>query len=353
LKKTKQTITKQNYIMKNKIAIASAFLAASSFSFAEIALTENISVEGFVDMSYSHSDAENGAFGPGSESDNSFGIDQVEIDWLFNFGNVSAQVDLEYEEGVNGTNVEQAFVNYALASGDVVTAGRYATMLGFEALEPTGMYQFSGAYTVQGNPLTAASDYVQGVRYTRTSGNTFFGISLQDQAFGNDADRLGGDVDPDSSYAVEVAASMDLGNGFTVFVGGAFENAESGDNDLINAYVTYETGAWLFAAELNSEDNESINNGLADFDITSYMLMANYTYSDVASVTGRVSAVDIEVAGNEVLDGTKLTLAHNYAFSDNLALCAEVSLVDGDVNPGGGLVDAEVTSFALEMLFTF
>ena len=34
----------------------------------------------------------------------------------------------------------------------------------------------------------------------------------------------------------------------------AFEDAESGDNQLINAYVTYETGAWLFAAELNLED---------------------------------------------------------------------------------------------------
>ena len=344
--------------MKNKIAIASAFIAASSFSFAEIALTENISVEGFVDMSYSHSDADNGAQGPGNESDNSFGIDQVEIDWLFSFGNVSAQVDLEYEEGVNGTNVEQAFVNYSLANGDVVTAGRYATMLGFEALEPTGMYQFSGAYTVQGNLLTAASDYVQGVKYTRTSATTFFGISLQDQSFGNDGDRLGGDNDAqqgiDSSYAVEVAGSMDLGNGFTVFAGGAFENAESGDNQLLNAYVTYETGAWLFAAELNLEDNESNNAGNADIDVTSYLLMANYAYSDVASVTGRVSSVDVDIDGNEVLDGTKLTLAHNYAFSDNLALCAEVSHVDGDIDPFGlGNIDAEVTSFAVELLFTF
>jgi len=42
--------------MKNKIAIASAFFAASSLSFAEVALTENISVGGFVDMSYSHTD---------------------------------------------------------------------------------------------------------------------------------------------------------------------------------------------------------------------------------------------------------------------------------------------------------
>ena len=344
--------------MKNKIAIASAFIAASSFSFAEIALTENISVEGFVDMSYSHSDADNGAQGAGNESDNSFGIDQVEIDWLFSFGNVSAQVDLEYEELNGGTNVEQAFVNYSLANGDVVTAGRYATMLGFEALEPTGMYQFSGAYTVQGNLLTAARDYVQGVKYTRTSATTFFGISLQDQSFGNDGDRLGGDNDAqqgiDSSYAVEVAGSMDLGNGFTVFAGGAFENAESGDNQLLNAYVTYETGAWLFAAELNLEDNESNNAGNADIDVTSYLLMANYAYSDVASVTGRVSSVDVDIDGNEVLDGTKLTLAHNYAFSDNLALCAEVSHVDGDIDPFGlGNIDAEVTSFAVELLFTF
>ena len=126
--------------MKNKIAIASAFLAASSFSMGEIVLNEFVSVEGFVDSSYSHNQSD---ITGTKESTNSFGIDQVEIDWLFSFGNVSAQVDLEYEEGVNGTNVEQAFVNYALTNGDVVTAGRYASMLGFEAFEPTGLYQFS------------------------------------------------------------------------------------------------------------------------------------------------------------------------------------------------------------------
>ena len=223
-------------------------------------------------------------------------------------------------------------------------------MLGFEALEPTGMYQFSGAYTVQGISITNASDYVQGVKYTRTSGNTFFGISLQDQAFGNDGNRLGGDVENDSSYALEVAGSMDLGNGFTVFAGGAFENADSGNNQLLNAYVTYETGAWLFAAELKLEEDESTNNGFNDQEATSYLLMANYAYSDVASVTARFSSVDLEgEQQGDIIDGTKITLAHNYAFSDNLALCAEVSQADGDVFGQ----DAEVTSFAVELLFTF
>ena len=75
--------------------------------------------------------------------------------------------------------------------------------------------------------------------------------------------RLGGDSDGPlggmtAAYAVEVAGSIDLGNGFTVFAGGAFEDADSGDNELINVYATYETGAWLFAAEMNVAEEMSM-----------------------------------------------------------------------------------------------
>ena len=159
--------------MKNKIAIASAFIAASSFSFAEIALTENLSVEGFVDMSYTDSDA----------GDSRYGIDQVEFDFLFNAGAVSAQVDVQYEgskksvldvaklrsqlesgnpsdkdsdylSDVNEVIIEQAFVTYDLGNGGALTAGRFASQLGFEAFEPTGLYQFSTAYSTRtGLPL--------------------------------------------------------------------------------------------------------------------------------------------------------------------------------------------------------
>ena len=62
---------------------------------------------------------------------------------------------------------EQAFVNYALANGGVVTAGRYASMLGFEAFEPTGLYQYSFAYAI-GNlgDASVLPLYAQGVKYT-------------------------------------------------------------------------------------------------------------------------------------------------------------------------------------------
>jgi hypothetical protein len=334
--------------MKNKIAIASAFLAAASFSTAEIVINDFLSFEGFVDSSYSHSQAD---IEGNKESDNSFGIDQVEISWLFNFDAVTAQIDLEYEDGDedNEDGVEQAFVNYALGNGDVITAGRYASMLGFEAYEPTGLYQYSTAYSLDGTAITLASQYVQGVKYTRSTDTTFFGISLQDQAFGNDGDRLGGDVEGDSSYAVEVAGSIDLGNGFTVFAGGAFEDADSGDNQLLNVYVTYETGAWLFAAELNLEENESDFGG-AEAEATSALLMANYAYSDVASVTARISMVDLEIDDSEVVKFTKYTVAHNHALSDNLLLVTEVSFDDGEL---AGDFDGDNLTFAAELLFSF
>ena len=347
--------------MKNKIAIASAFLAAASFSTAEIVVNEFLSFEGFVDSSYSHTNSDEDA--GGQESNNSFQVDQVEISWMFNFDVVTAQIDLEYEDGSTNdgggsdgdTEVEQAFVNYALGNGDVITAGRYASMLGFEAFEPTGLYQYSTAYTindVSGNSTVTPgfqeiSEYVQGVKFTRTSDTTFFGISLQDQSFGNDEGRLGGDNDGDSSYAVEVAGSIDLGNGFNLFAGAAFEDADSGDNELFNFYATYETGAWLFAAELNVGENEQ-SGALDDVDYSSGLLMANYAYSDVASVTGRISMVEIE-SGADDYDFKKYTVAHNYALADNLLLIAEISM--GELEDDGD--DYDITEFAVELLFTF
>ena len=351
--------------MKNKIALASAFLAAASFSTAEIVINDFLSFEGFVDSSYSHTN-----FGGDLDgNENSFGIDQVEISWLFDFDTVTAQVDLEYEgssravsvydqtndednEGeIDSVNVEQAFANFSLDNGDVVTAGRYASMIGFEAFEPTGLYQYSTAYSVSGLP-----GYAQGVKYTRESDATFFGISVQDEAFEQGGDHLGGNEGV-SSYAVEVAGAYDLGNGVAVFLGGAYEDAEIGDSYIVNAYATYETGAWLFAAEVNFGNSESnvfddeiadVNVGTgSDVDVLSGLLMANYAYNETASVTGRVSYEEVDGA----VDGdlTKYTLAHNKALADNLALITEVSYIDADAAG----TDAEATEFAVELLFTF
>lgn len=299
--------------MKKQIAIASAILAATSYSFAEIALTESLSVEGFVDMSYTDSDNKN----------SQIGIDQVEFDFLFNAGAVSAQVDVQYEgddviDGANDSNtIEQAFVTYDLGNGAALTAGRFASQLGFEAFEPTGLYQNSLAYA-----NTALPGYDQGVKYTNGS----FGIAIVDDA----GDSRIGDG---SDYSIEVAYSTDLGNGLGAFLGGRYNSVDGDDDEfVIDAYLTYETGAWLFAAEVvHADDGNDVE--------TSALAMANYSYSDAASVTARYSVED-------GTDTSKITLAHNYALADNLALIAEVSSVDVDG------ADEDVQS-AVELLFTF
>ena len=118
--------------------------------------------------------------------------------------------------------------------------------------------------------------------------------------------------------------------------------------------MTYETGSWLFAAELNLEENESFFG--VDADSTSALLMANYAYSEVASVTARISAIDGEIDSGDA-DITKYTLAHNYALSDNLLLVTEISYADGDLNASINDedfdADGDVTTVAVELLFTF
>lgn len=358
--------------MKNKIAIASAFLAASSFSTAEIVINDFLSFEGFVDMSYSHTDSE---FGPDKSSDNSFAVDQVEISWLFDFDPVTAQIDFTHLGSDNdrvspfdgNSGVEQAFATYHMENGGAITAGLYASMLGFEAFEPTGLYQYSFAYdlhdgfgAITSSNVSILPGYSQGVKYTYEADTSFFGISLQDSVFGTNNDRFGGSGA--SSFGIEAAYALTMDNGVSWFLGGAYEDSDGtlGDSYVINTYVTFETGAWLFAAELNYGESEAGVFALGDNfasdleeEVLSFLLMANFAYSDVASVTGRISYADHEHDAGVEADFVKFTLAHGYAFTDNLFLVNEISYVDGEFKTGGVSTDYESLLFATELIFSF
>ncbi|MGC6455705.1 MAG: outer membrane beta-barrel protein [Coraliomargaritaceae bacterium] len=347
--------------MKNKIAIASAFVAASSLATAEIVINDFLSFEGFVDMSYTHTDIDSDdSAAPGS--DNGFGVDQVEINWLFNFDKVSGVVDFAYTgsdasgTAVNSgddTQLEQAYATYALDEASSITAGRFQSMLGFEAFEPTGLYQFSFAYD---NSILPA--YGEGVKYNYASGDFAFGAALLSGYESYDFGRLGGSGD--SSNAIELAVSYSQ-DSLSFFLGAAQQDSEGatdGNTTAINAYVTYETGAWLFAGELNSGNSETGAYGAFgdDVDALSGLLMANYAYSDAASVTARVSFESFE--GNDAIstevNQTKLTLAHGYAFTDNLFLVTEVSVVENTVETDNAAdVDTDSLAGAVELIFAF
>jgi len=356
--------------MKKQISIASAFVAASGLSLGEIKVNEYLSFEGFVDVSYAEV---NSNLGTQDESDNFLGVQEVEIDWLFNFDRVGARVDLQHEDNIDRNFVEQAYITYELCTGSNITAGRYATMLGYDSLERTGLHQWSNAYSIHNafiaSPLTdyfldnlaITPAYNQGLKYTYESNGNFFGISIQDGAISDklgsyDPDRFGGDNQ--SSYGLEIAGALQLAPGLRWFIGGAYEDTEINDADsnyVLNSHLSYETGSWNFGVELNYGESES---GLFAFQyvdekVFQAMVSANYAYSDAASITGRISTFNHEedIANGRESDGLKFTLAHKYAYTDNLALVNEVSYVDGQVDDNDN--DYDSLLFGTSLLFSF
>ncbi|MEL0120720.1 MAG: hypothetical protein VXB01_17435, partial [Opitutae bacterium] len=124
----------------NKIlATAVAAIFGASVATADISLSDNLTLSGFVDASYSNSDN-------GTTDKDSVGLDQVEVDFAFSGESVSAEVHLDSLGGADNIRLEQAFVNYDLGNGVTVSGGKMLNLLGFESDEPTGRYQSSYAY---------------------------------------------------------------------------------------------------------------------------------------------------------------------------------------------------------------
>ncbi len=387
--------------MKDKLTLFAALIATHSISIGEIVINDHLSLEGFVDMSYAHLNKTINPVGsPGKkEEENNFRIDEIEISCLVEFEPVSAHLDLDYEEDGDDLEVKQAFVTFdfeSMSADSAITAGRYASMLGFEAFVPTGLYQYSTAYggSVINDLLASATDvppffesvffpigerYTQGVRYTLEKSNTFLGISIQDSTviyenrFGeeNDSDNIPVD---DGGHGIEVAYEYSFEYGLTFFLGGTYENGngmntpgqttEDAETYVFNTYVTFELGAWLFAAEFNFSETEvdkvstlsGLNNQIES--VTS-LIMANYAYSERASITGRISYMELDSAieggsGDLFnLDAFKYTTAHNYALTDNMFIIAELSYTEGDYKTSDTDGNLDELLAAAQLLFTF
>jgi non-canonical (house-cleaning) NTP pyrophosphatase len=67
-------------------------------------------------------------------SNNSYSLDQVELTFGLDYGVVTAQIDIQWTTMM--VLIDQAFTTYDLGNGFAITAGRYDSMLGFEAFEP-------------------------------------------------------------------------------------------------------------------------------------------------------------------------------------------------------------------------
>ena len=129
--------------MKNKLlALLAAFGLVATVHAVEI--NDNISINGFIDGSWTNTDTGT------ANDDNDLDIDEVELNFIVNAGNVSGEIHVDSDDVNGGDNnnmdLEQVHFTYTLDNGLSVTLGRFGSALGFEGEDPAGLYTFSRAY---------------------------------------------------------------------------------------------------------------------------------------------------------------------------------------------------------------
>ncbi len=330
--------------LRKCIALAAATAAASAAN-ADININDNLSISGFLDMSYVYRDVETNDSGTAS-----FGIDQAET--TFHYSNdqkVSAQVSLEYEDNADsdtGFKVEEAFITKQVNDQLSLKAGRFLSYSGWETEEPTGLYQYSpvGAIAFMDMPSDYGygalfyGGYQQGVSAHYDAGVVDVALNVVNDVFDS------GETDNENlSYELMVGVNPAEGLNAKLFY--IVNNAEgdADDDELINFWASYESDGFTAAFEYNTA--EYTNGDEAE----GYLLMGNYAFGDYG-VTLRYHDLEKEnSSGATLVEQDGITLAGSKACSDNLLLVAEYRMD----TVGDGSSEADVDQFAIEALFTF
>ena len=297
---------------KKVVALALAIFAAQTVS-AEVEFS------GFVDMSMFSDDG-----------DVSMAVDQFELDVSTDLGEgISMRADVNAMGPTAPVELEQAFITYDTGEGLALTVGKFLSCTGFEAAEPTGLYQYSVSATL------VYGGYQNGL--AASYGTDVFGlygavVSSVWEGAETDVSGEGSDV----GFEAQVALMPVKG------VTAKAALAKEDEQTLVNVWGMLETGPLTVAAEVNSmSDWDGYESGLG------YLGMVNYGLSDQVAVTVRHSAIAwTPIGGGEDDETSEITFAPSYAVSDNWSLIGEVKMLTvGDADA--------VTQIALESLLTF
>jgi hypothetical protein len=335
VKKVEEFLMKQ--LMSRSFIIFSVVALFSPSAFSEIKVTDNLSVSGFLDMSSVRTDN-------GEDTNQSLSFDQFEIDFLFNYGSVAVRADVDSTGGlggqIQGARLEQGFVTYTFpeASAPVlsVTAGRFLSSFGWEAAEPTGLYQFSVS---EGIPYPGYQNGVAvSVKPVKQVGLYAALVSGVWSAGDTDLENPG----------IETQVSLTPVEQVTAKIGYAWD--DQGDDVKrreLNAWASISQGPLLVAGEIDllwdwpSVDGDG--NDVIRKDGIHFLGMANLSLKDVINaplgVTVRFSGIELD----EEDMSTEITVSPSISFSDNWLGVFEFKR----------LIDKEVTQIAVESLFSF
>jgi hypothetical protein len=297
--------------MKRLLICLAVLLGMTSVANAQIAITDQLSVTGFLDMSAVDDDG---------ATTTSF--DQFEIDFLLDFKNgLTAQADVNSLSG-GSTDLEQAFMTYTHENGGFITAGKFLSSTGWETAEPTGLYQYSYSATL------VYGGYQNGVSFGfKNDKMMLYGAVLASVWDGTDtsAEEIG----------FEAAVKVTPGNGFTGFAAYALEDMGAYNTGLLNVWASYATGPLTLAAEANRLSNwlAADNSGFG------YLGMVNVALNERFGITARYSALDTD----NTTKVDEITFSPGFAINENWFVLAEVRRN----------LDVETTTLAFESIVSF
>jgi hypothetical protein len=326
--------------MKNKLlALLAAFGLVATVHAVEI--NDNLYINGFIDGSWSNTDV-------GATDTNDLDIDEVELNFLVNAGNVSGEIHIDNDDGAgDAIDLEQVHFTYSMENGLSVTIGRFGSALGFERQDPAGLYTFSRAYddgTGVASSLFNIGDVdttaVEGISVGYSADAFSIAVSAVNGVGEEEEDGLGGENDLDIEIALSYTGIENL-----VLGGGVHSQRNDGaalDRDITNIHAAYTMDKLMLAAEYVNDDNENVLGRGAGSDLSAIMILADYDINDQMGVAVRYS--EWETGANTEAD--KLTIAPNYAITESLGAILEYSSTE---SAAGNDED----SLALELTFTF
>jgi len=323
------------------VAVALMGLGAAS-SFAEIKINDNLSTSGFLDMSV------NGAAPDSGDATLNASFDQFELDFMYKFGDISARADVNAMPSTDsaalpmgsgkpsGNNssvfLEQGFVNYT-KGGFGVTAGRFLSSSGYEAAEPTGMFQYSYSKTL------VYGYYQNGLALSySTPMFGLYGAVVSDLWSPQEFELM-------NSPGFEGQLTLTPVEGVTAklaYLYQMYDKDVTGDESqsLLNFWAQYAKGPLTAAAEFNLLSDWTP----ADLSGMGWLALVNYKITDKVATTFRYSALVIDDKDDDTDDmDSEVTFSPSYAISGNWLALAEIKYE----------IDKKKTDYALESTFAF
>ncbi len=325
------------------VAVALMGLGAAT-SFAEIKINDNLSTSGFLDMAIA------GAAPDSGDATLNASFDQFELDFMYKFGDISARADVNAMPSLDSTAfpagsgkasgntstmyLEQGFVNYTKGAFGV-TVGRFLSSSGYEAAEPTGMFQYSYSKTL------VYRYYQNGVALSYTTPMFgLYGAVVSDLWSPQEFEVM-------NSPGFEGQVTLTPVEGVTAklaYLYQMYDTTGTGGTDesqsLLNFWAQYAKGPLTAAGEFNLLSDWKAD----DFSGMGWLALVNYKITDKVATTFRYSALVIDDKDDDTDDmDSEVTFSPSYAISGNWLALAEIKYE----------IDVKQTDYALETTFAF